>query len=225
MSEESRIYGGVSAAERSADRRDRLLAAATEAWGDSGIAAVTVRGVCKASGLTPRYFYEHFANREELLIAVADEVRDQLLAVMVQAGLAGTGSAEMRLKSALQAFLETVANDPHLHRIMSSDVKDIGALAERRHEAIDTVAQLVVDLGPAALGFTPDLDSLRRASLFITGGVNQIIEGWLSGAITMTAAELAADCAHMCINVLQPPGGQSGEADDRTGGQVDSAAR
>ncbi|WP_306360818.1 hypothetical protein [Nocardia sp. CC227C] len=76
---------------------------------------------------------------------------------------------------------------------------------QRRHDAIDTVADLVVDHAPTALGFTPDPDLLRRASLFITGGVNQIIEGWLSGAITMTAAELAADCARMCINVLQAP--------------------
>lgn len=208
MSEESRPYGGVSAAKRSSDRRDRLLAAAIAAWGESGIASVTVRGVCKISGLTPRYFYEHFANREELLVAVADEVRDELLAAMVRAGLASSGPAETQLSAALQAFFETVANDPHLHRIISSDPKGISAIAQRRHDVIDTVADLVVQYGPAALGFAPDPDLLRRASLFMTGGVNQIIEGWLSGTITMTAAELAADCARMCINVLQPQTGR-----------------
>ncbi|MEU0540891.1 TetR/AcrR family transcriptional regulator [Nocardia sp. NPDC005978] len=205
MSEESRPYGGVSAAERSSARRDRLLAAATAAWGESGITAVTVRGVCKTSGLTPRYFYEHFANLDELLLAVADQVRDELLAAMVTAGLAGTGPAETRLVAALEAFFEAVASDPHLHRIISSDPKGIGALAQRRRAVVDTVADLVVEYAPAALGFAPDPSRLRRASLFITGGVDQIIEEWLSGAITMTAAELAADCARMCMNVLQPP--------------------
>ena len=213
MSEESRPYGGVSAAERSSGRRERLLAAAIATWGESGIASVTVRGVCKTSGLTPRYFYEHFANREELLVAVADEVRDNLLAAMVRAGLSSSGPAETRLIAALQAFFETVASDPHLHRIVSTDPKDISTLAQRRHDVIGTVADLVVQHGPPALGFTPDPDLLRRASLFITGGVNQIIEGWLSGSITMTAAELAADCARMCINVLQPPSGQGVAAD------------
>ncbi|MEU3014328.1 TetR/AcrR family transcriptional regulator [Nocardia asteroides] len=210
MSEESRPYGGVSAAERSSARRDRLLAAATAAWGESGITAVTVRGVCKTSGLTPRYFYEHFANLDELLVAVADQVRDELLAAMVRAGLTSTGPAETRLVAALEAFFEAVASDPHLHRIISSDPKGISALAQRRRDVVDTVADLVVQYGPAALGFAPDPDQLRRASLFITGGVDQVIEGWLSGAITMTAAELAADCARMCINVLQPPSDQVG---------------
>ncbi|MEV6360154.1 hypothetical protein [Nocardia asteroides] len=135
--EEPRIYGGVSAAERSAARRERLLTAATAIWGESGMAAVT-------------------------------------------------------------------ADDPHLHRILSSYPDAIGALAQRRQDALDTVAQLVVTYAPEALGVDLDPDQLRRTSLFITGGVNQIIEGWLSGSITLTAAELAAECAHMCIVVLQP---------------------
>ncbi|WP_174184977.1 TetR/AcrR family transcriptional regulator [Nocardia barduliensis] len=217
MTEEPRTYGGVSAAERSAGRRVRLLAAATALWGESGIASVTVRGVCKAAGLTPRYFYEHFANSDELLVAVADEVRDKLLAAMVHAGLSGTGPAEARLTAALRAFFDTVADDPHLHRIISSNANDVSELAQRRHDAIDTVAELVVNYAPTALGFTPDPDLLRRASLFITGGVNQIIEGWLAGTITMTSAELAADCARMCINVLQPPSRQVSTASSLTG--------
>ncbi|WP_459546079.1 TetR/AcrR family transcriptional regulator [Nocardia sp. X0981] len=215
---ESRTYGGISAAERSSSRRDRLLAAATALWGDSGIASVTVRGVCKEARLTPRYFYEHFANREEILVAVAEEVRDTLLAAMVRAGLSSTGPAEMRLRAALEAFFETVAEDPRLHRIIAGNLDDVSALAQRRHDVIGTVAGLVVDYAPAALGFTPDPGFLQRASLFITGGVNQIIEGWLSGAITMTAAELAADCARMCINVLQPPDQQPTAAGERTSG-------
>lgn len=215
---ESRTYGGISAAERSSSRRDRLLAAATAIWGDSGIASVTVRGVCKEARLTPRYFYEHFAGREELLIAVAEEVRDKLLAAMVRAGLSSTGPAEIRLRAALEAFFETVADDPRLHRIIASNPDDVSALAQRRHEVIGTVAGLVVDYAPAALGFTPDPGLLQRASLFITGGVDQIIEGWLAGAITMTAAELAADCTRMCINVLQPPDQRPPAADGRTSG-------
>ncbi|MEV6058619.1 TetR/AcrR family transcriptional regulator [Nocardia asteroides] len=210
MTEEPRIYGGVSAAERSAARRERLLTAATAIWGESGMAAVTVRGVCKAAGLTPRYFYEHFTNRDELLVAVADEVHDTLLSAMVRAGLSSTGEARQRLTAALEAFFQTLAGDPHLHRIMSSYPDAIGALAQRRHDALDTVAQLVVTYAPEALGVDLDPDQLRRTSLFITGGVNQIIEGWLSGSITLTAAELAAECAHMCIVVLQPQRTSSG---------------
>ncbi|NNH70194.1 TetR/AcrR family transcriptional regulator [Nocardia uniformis] len=197
-----RTYGGVSAADRRADRRIRLLAAARTTWGESGIGAVTVRGVCKTAGLTDRYFYEHFANREELLAAVADEIRDQLLIILVQAGVSAEGSAETKLRAALQAFLETVARDRNIHRIVSGDPGGIPALVQRRHDVLATIADLVVDHAPAVLDVTPDPAWLRRAAMFITGGVNQLIEGWLDNTIDLTAAELAAECAHMCISVI-----------------------
>lgn len=200
-----RSYGGVSAADRSAERRARLLAAARTTWGESGIAAVTVRGVCKTAGLTDRYFYEHFANREELLAAVADEVRDQLLATLVQAGVSSAGTPENRLRAALQAFLEAVAGDRHIYRIVASDPGDLPALVRRRHDVLTMIADLVVEHAPIALGVTPDPARLRRAALFITGGVNQLIEGWLDHTLDLTAAELAAECADMCVRVLGDP--------------------
>ncbi|MFE6925133.1 TetR/AcrR family transcriptional regulator [Nocardia sp. NPDC057663] len=197
-----RSYGGVSAAERRAERRARLLAAARTTWGESGIAAVTVRGVCKTAGLTDRYFYEHFANREQLLAAVADDVRDQLLSVLVEAGVSSPGPVEVKLTAALRAFLETVAGDRHIHRIVSSDPGDVPALVQRRRDVLTRIADLVVANAPAALGTVQDPASLRRAALFITGGVNQLIDGWLDGTIDLTAAELATECARLCIRVI-----------------------
>lgn len=40
--------------------------------GDGGAVAVTMRAVVRAAQLSPRYFYESFASREELLFAVHD---------------------------------------------------------------------------------------------------------------------------------------------------------
>ncbi|MFD0362768.1 TetR/AcrR family transcriptional regulator [Nocardia sp. GCM10030253] len=200
-----RGYGGVSAADRRAERRVRLLTVGRSMWGESGLTAVTVRGVCKAAGLTDRYFYEHFANRTELVLAIADEVRDQLLATMVQAGVAAEGSATDQLESALRAFLDAVASDPNILRIVSSDPVGVDGLAERRHEVLGMIAELVVQYAPDALGGQPDPDGLRRAALFITGGVNQLIEGWLDGRVDMTSAALAAECARLCVAVLRVP--------------------
>ncbi|MFQ6325703.1 TetR/AcrR family transcriptional regulator [Nocardia sp. CWNU-33] len=201
-----RTYGGISAEDRRAERRTRLLAAARSAWAESGPAGVKVRGICALSGLNDRYFYEHFANREALLLAVADDVRDQLLAVMVEAGLTAEGTAAERLRAALQAFLDTVATDPDMMRIITSDTAGIPGLTERRHDVLTMIADLVVRHAPEILETEYDPDQLRRAAMFITGGVNQLIEGWLDGVITMSTAELAAECARMCLNVLYGPG-------------------
>ncbi|WP_040795212.1 TetR/AcrR family transcriptional regulator [Nocardia higoensis] len=201
-----RSYGGVSAEDRRADRRARLLAAARTTWGRTGMAAVTVRGVCKTAGLTDRYFYEHFANRDELLVAVADDVRDHLLAVLVRAGVSAEGGVEDKLRAALEAFLDTLAGDPHLHRIVSSDPGDVPALAQRRHDVLAIIADLVVANAPDVLESDWDHDALRRAAMYMTGGVDQLVEGWLAGTIEMTAPELADECARLCVNVMRATG-------------------
>ncbi|MGA5539477.1 TetR/AcrR family transcriptional regulator [Mycolicibacterium nivoides] len=198
-----RDYGGISAADRRAERRARLLSAGRQAWGESGTAGVTVRGVCALAGLTDRYFYEHFANREALILAVSDEVRDQLLAAMVAAGQVAPGDATVKLQAGLQAFLDAVAGDPHLVRIATSDTGNIPELVKRRRQMLDMIAELVIANAPDAFGADLDPDQLRRAALFAVGGVNQLIEGWLDGSVAMTTAELAAECAQFCMSVLR----------------------
>lgn len=199
-----RSYGGVSAEDRRADRRTRLLAVGRQLWGESGTAAVTVRGVCKAAGLTDRYFYEHFANRDELLVTIADELRDQLLATMVQAAVSEAGDATEKLQSGLRALLDAVAGDPHIHRIATSDPAGVAGLAERRRDMLAIIADLVVQYAPSALDTQLDAESLRRAALFITGGVNQLIEGWLDGSLPLSTSELAAECARLSVRALTP---------------------
>src|SRR5512139_3717483 len=57
MSESARHYGGVSAQERKAARRERLLDAGLQLFGTPGGDRVTVSAVCAEAGLTERYFY------------------------------------------------------------------------------------------------------------------------------------------------------------------------
>jgi AcrR family transcriptional regulator len=71
-----RPWRGVSATERTAERRERLIEAALEVFATRGYSASTVRDVCREAGLTERYFYESFRNREALLAALADRIVD-----------------------------------------------------------------------------------------------------------------------------------------------------
>jgi AcrR family transcriptional regulator len=198
-----RDYGGISAADRRAERRRKLLAAGRQIWGESGITEVTVRGVCTAAGLIPRYFYEQFPNREALLFAVADDVRDQLLEALVAAGLGDPGSLTDKLRSALTAFLDIIAADPHIHRIATSDLTSVPGLTEHRRQVLDMLAELVIHYAPEVLGpDTPNDTELRRSALFMVGGVNQIIEAWLDDPKESTA-ELAAVGADLCVAVVR----------------------
>jgi AcrR family transcriptional regulator len=198
-----RDYGGISAADRRADRRRKLLAAGRQLWGESGITEVTIRGVCSAAGLIPRYFYEHFPNREALIFAVADDVRDELLEALVAAGVGEPGSIADKLRSALKTFLDIIAADPHIHRIATSDLTSVPGLTQHRTQVLDIITELIIRYAPDILGAdTPNPTELRRSALFMVGGVNQIIETWLDDPNESTS-ELAGICADLCVAVVR----------------------
>ncbi|MFC3965181.1 TetR/AcrR family transcriptional regulator [Nocardia jiangsuensis] len=197
-----RSYAGVSAAKRRSDRRGALLREGRRIWGESGHAAVTVRGVCKAAGLTDRYFYEHFASREELLVAIADEVRDLLLGTLIQVGLTSRGGPEQRLRAALHALLEVIATDPHVHHIAAGELSPL--LLERRRALLATMAAIVVEYAPAQLGIAPDPPWLARAALFVAGGLSQLVEAWLDGTLELSTGELAEHATALILRALVP---------------------
>ncbi|MEB3022468.1 TetR/AcrR family transcriptional regulator [[Mycobacterium] crassicus] len=198
-----RDYGGISAVDRRAERRAKLLAAGRRLWGESGPGEVTVRGVCAEAGLIPRYFYEQFPNRDALIFAVSDDVRDQLLEALVTAGVGDPGTLADKLRSALTAFLDRIAADPHIHRIATSDLSGVPGLTEHRAHILDMIADLIVAQAPAVLGAeTPAPAQLRRGALFLVGGVNQIIESWLDNPVE-TTTELATISADLCETVVR----------------------
>ena len=198
-----RGYGGVSAADRRTERRGKLLAAGRQIWGESGITEVTVRAVCSAAGLTSRYFYEQFETRDALLYAISDDVRDQLLTALVNAGVGDPGTLTDKLRSALTAFLNIIAADPHIHRIATGDVSSVAGLTEHRTHILEMITGLIVQLAPDVLTTAvPDPAQLRRGAQFMVGGVNQIIEAWLENPAE-TPEKLAAECADLCVAVVQ----------------------
>ena len=57
-----------------------------------GLAGISVRAICARARLTPRYFYESFADLDELLVATVDSVTDEGLFTGLRVGVA-TGKA------------------------------------------------------------------------------------------------------------------------------------
>ena len=69
--------------DRQALRRDELIAAGVTLLGSRGGPALTVRAVCRATGLTERYFYESFTDRDEFVRAVYDDVCGRAMSTLV----------------------------------------------------------------------------------------------------------------------------------------------
>ena len=78
--------------DRRAERRQLLVDAAYRIFGEGGEQALSVRSVCRETGLNSRYFYESFPDVDALLGAVYDGVSAELAAA-VDAAMAAAGAS------------------------------------------------------------------------------------------------------------------------------------
>jgi AcrR family transcriptional regulator len=199
----TRDYGGVSASARQADRRRKLLEAGRQLWGGSGLGEVTVRRVSARSQLATRYFYEEFPDRDALLVAIAEQVRDELIDVLVAAGLSEPGDIEDRLRAALTAFLDRITDEPDLRRVFTDVMTGTGPLGELRRQTLDLITALVLEHGPALLDFTPPRPAeMRRGATYLVGGVTHLIDTWALDPHESTT-ELADICAKYSLAVIR----------------------
>src|SRR4051794_11731236 len=105
-----RPYGGVQARDRIAERKGRLLDAGLELLGGSDDAPdLTVRAVCGAAGITARYFYESFADKDALVAAVFDRVVADI-ATTTQAAVAAAPPDEQN-RAGIANLVRAVAED------------------------------------------------------------------------------------------------------------------
>lgn len=117
-----RKFRGLDAEQRQAERRARLIEAGLETFGTRSFRATTVKDVCQEARLTERYFYESFANREELFSAVYEHcvagVRERLLRELAQ----HPADAQAMTEAALRMLFTALRDDPRLARVLFLDV-------------------------------------------------------------------------------------------------------
>lgn len=128
MSREARVYRGMSASERAADRRTRLMEAGLEIFGTEGFAGSTIEAICRRAGVTARNFYDHFDSREDLLATLyTDAIAEQ--AAAVTAALEPTPrDVESHVRAGIKAAVGILAEDERKARIAYVEV--VGASRE-----------------------------------------------------------------------------------------------
>src|ERR1044072_5196426 len=110
-----RTYGGRSAADRRAERRERLREAGLALFGTEGYATSSIEKLCTHAGVSTRNFYEEFRAREDLLIALHARANERSFAA-VQAAFVDAVDAGLaeRFELAVRTFVQTMASDKRL---------------------------------------------------------------------------------------------------------------
>jgi AcrR family transcriptional regulator len=193
-------YGGVDAADRQAERRARLLGAALELLGTEGWQAATVRAICAGAKLTPRYFYESFTDRDQLLIALFDEIAQEAAAAVLDAVSGAPAEARAKAHAAISAFVELVTDDPRKARVLFVEAMGSEPLARRRFETLRMFAQLVGAQARDFYGMDDVADPfVEESALMLVGGLAEILLAWLDGIIHVTREQLIEDCTALFV--------------------------
>jgi AcrR family transcriptional regulator len=191
---------GVSPADRRVERRTLLLDAAFDLLGTEGWQGTTVRAVCQAARLNPRYFYESFEDLDALVVAVYDRLVAQLSVEVRTAVDAAGADPRDHTRAAIGRIIGFVDEDRRRARVLYVEALGNEALNRRRietgHALVAAVEQYTVERhGRPA----PGEQIGRIGAAVLVGGTSELIVAWLDGRIDVGREQLVDDATALFL--------------------------
>jgi AcrR family transcriptional regulator len=188
-------------------QRGRLFAAAAAVFARDGYASASAEAIAREAGMSKATFYEHFANKEECILALFDAAAAELRGAMEGAGeRAGQyDSYEARVRSRIEAMLAVIDASPaHAHTLL---VEVIGAgprATQRRDDVLDMFADfLVADNLRHAPQYGAPVFRTRDDAFAVVGAVAELIGRQLRTAEPERAADLADVMTRVLLGTLE----------------------
>lgn len=198
-----RSYGGVSAGDRIAARRAKLLDAGLELFGTRGFAATGVKDICREAGLTDRYFYESFSDSEALFLAVFDRLTEELFRAVAEAVVDSGAAPEDQLRSAIAEFLGALAEDPRKQRVLFSEAAAVGrSAADHMRTTLRRFAELVAATARQHLPASVPDEEVQLVALSLVGLLERVITEREAGALDLPLDRLVDRCVALYLKVL-----------------------
>jgi len=146
------------------ERRDQLLATASEVFVDRGYHAAGMDEIADRAGVSKPVLYQHFSSKLDLYLAVLGQHGDILVAGVRQA-LRTTTDNRQRLRAAVQAFFDFIELDSQGYRlIFENDNVSEPQVSGQVKVAIEACTDAVFDLISQDSGLDP-----HRARMIAVG--------------------------------------------------------
>ncbi len=147
------------------DQEQAILAAAGAEFTSVGVRRANMDEVAANAGVSRSTLYRRFPNKEELLLAVANDLYQRGM-VRLEAAVVGLGPAE----AVVEAFAEgavMISEDPLMRRLVLTDFEMRGITASVTSLFIDTVAARVAATLRSAGAQMPEQDLLHAVELHV----------------------------------------------------------
>ncbi len=194
-----------------AGHRERLLAGLAAALRESSYWEVTVADVVRHARTSRRTFYEHFADKQDCLIALLQEENEQSVA-RIAAAVNPRSPWQAQVRQAIEAWISGVTADPGVRlcwiRVVPSLGDDARPLLRRTMTAFaDLIHTLAESPELASTGVTPPSP---QETIMLLGGLKELIAttvedgGDLRGIIDIATA--------VAVRILAPHAGPPARA-------------
>jgi AcrR family transcriptional regulator len=183
----SRRWSGVPLENRQALRRDELIAAGVQLLGGESGPAVTVRAVCRQAGLTERYFYESFSDRDGFVRAVYDDVCTRAMSALTSATTP---------RQAVEQFVALMVDDPVRGRVLLLAPAVEPVLVRSGAEWMPSFIELL------QRKLTQITDPVRQKMIAtgLIGGLTTLFTAYLDGRLGASREQFIDYCVEMLLS-------------------------
>lgn len=180
-------WSGVPLEDRQALRRDELIAAGVARLGSAQGPALTVRGVCQSAGLTERYFYESFADRDEFVRAVYDDVCARAMSALTTANTP---------RDAVEQFVALMVDDPARGRVLLLAPEKEPVLTRSGAEWMPSFIELV----QRKLTRISDPTQAAMVATGLIGALTALFTAYLNGRLAASREQFIDYCVEMLLS-------------------------
>ena len=170
---------------RSAQTRDRIIAAAIEVFARSGFHGAKVADIAEQAGIAYGLVYHYFHNKEDILAAIFTERWGQYVTYLHEVGDMDLGFRE-QMRRLVHFWVEVYRREPALMTVMINEVTRSYEFLESHDistvmvafEAIEQIISNARDRGEVAPGIDPKL-----ASYVVFGAAEMVLTGYVMGTL------------------------------------------
>lgn len=178
-------WAGISSSDRADERRRQLLAAGVTLLGQKPRPAVTVRAVCRTAGMTERYFYENFSDRDGFVCAVYDHVGSRAINALADAQTPRDG---------VDIFARLMVDEPAMGRVLLIAPTLEPALSQQGYDWIPRFVALLQ--GKLSIQMTDEIQQQLVATSLV-GALTALFTAYLEGELAVDRSRFVDHCVQL----------------------------
>jgi TetR/AcrR family fatty acid metabolism transcriptional regulator len=178
-------------ADRQADRRRQILAAAVKVFAEKGFHASRVGDIAEEAGIAYGLVYHYYESKEDLLETIFRTTWTEMLARIGEVEEAGVPASEA-VRQVTALLLRTWRRDPDLVRVLVREVTRNQHVQQEIEEITQAMEALerIIRRGQESGEFRTELDSRLSAVVFY-GALEEVLSSWVLGQLPDREEDIA----------------------------------